>query len=198
MTGCCCFSVIVEICCCPAFDSSTSSPIYLRHSITYILACCLAMFRRMYPKCGDISHDGYSNKSRTNIYRIKSYEKARPKLDVPMDSIGIDHSHYIKFFVFLSFLSFFWWWGIVQSKQGVENSAVMMSTNLPHQGHHQPALTRRFERQQPGSYQDRWSTSCVYAAELLFLLLQLSLYFFVVVVVGDCCCSIIQTLPRVE
>lgn len=61
----------------------------------------------MYPKCGDISHDGYSNKSRTNIYRIKSYEKARPKLDVPMDSIGIDHSHYIKYFVFLSFPFFF-------------------------------------------------------------------------------------------
>ena len=99
---------------------------------------------------------------------------------------------------FFHSLFFFRWWGIVQSKQGVENSAVMMSTNLPHQGHHQPALTRRFERQQPGAYQDRWSTSCVYAAELLFLLLQLSLYFFVVVVVGDCCCSIIQTLPRVE
>jgi hypothetical protein len=118
MTGCCCcFSVIVEICCCPAFDSSTSSPIYLRHSITYILACCLAMFRRMYPKCGDISHDGYSNKSRTNIYRIKSYEKARPIMDVPMDSIGSDHSHYIKYFVFLSFLFFFGGGGLYRANK---------------------------------------------------------------------------------
>ena len=104
--------------------------------------------------------------SHGQIYRIKSYEKARPIMDVRRWTRSASTAA-IRWNIVCIFHSFSWW-EIVQSKQGVENSAVMMSTNLPHQGHHQPALTRRFERQQPGAYQDRWSTSCVWALSCCF------------------------------